>query len=122
MASAAGGTGSAAGEGCSTWRTDAVWAGTDGAGALFASWACWSTWRRDVRDGRPVADAAALQEHCRRTIAPYKMPRVVEFLPALPRTSTGKVQRFVLRERLTGMQLTGVGLALTASALLAAGS
>ena len=39
-----------------------------------------------------------LQQHCKRVIAPYKMPRLIEFLPALPRTSTGKVQRFVLRE------------------------
>lgn len=39
-----------------------------------------------------------LQDHCRRVIAPYKMPRVVEFIEALPRTSTGKVQRFRLRE------------------------
>jgi 2-aminobenzoate-CoA ligase len=42
---------------------------------------------------------AELQEHCRRTIAPYKMPRVVEFIDTLPRTNTGKVQRFRLRER-----------------------
>ena len=32
-------------------------------------------------------------------IAPYKYPRAVEFVDALPRTETGKVQRFVLRER-----------------------
>ena len=50
-----------------------------------------------LRPGATV-DAAALQEHCRRTIAPYKMPRVVEFIEALPRTTTGKVQRFRLRE------------------------
>ncbi len=31
-------------------------------------------------------------------IAPYKMPRVVEFIEALPRTTTGKVQRYRLRE------------------------
>jgi 2-aminobenzoate-CoA ligase len=42
--------------------------------------------------------AAELQEHCKRVIAPYKMPRLIEFLPALPRTTTGKVQRFRLRE------------------------
>jgi len=43
--------------------------------------------------------AGELREHCRRTIAAYKMPRVVRFLPALPRTSTGKVQRYVLRQQ-----------------------
>jgi acyl-coenzyme A synthetase/AMP-(fatty) acid ligase len=31
-------------------------------------------------------------------IAPYKMPRMIEFIEALPRTTTGKVQRFRLRE------------------------
>jgi 2-aminobenzoate-CoA ligase len=49
---------------------------------------------------RPGATAtvADLQEHCKRVIAPYKMPRVIEFIDALPRTTTGKVQRFRLRE------------------------
>ena len=50
-----------------------------------------------VRPGATI-DASALQEHCRRTIAPYKMPRIVEFIEALPRTTTGKVQRYRLRE------------------------
>lgn len=40
----------------------------------------------------------ALQEHVKAEIAPYKYPRVVVFLPALPRTNTGKLQRFALRE------------------------
>ncbi|WP_238348461.1 AMP-binding protein [Ornithinimicrobium pratense] len=39
----------------------------------------------------------ALQDHVKGIIAPYKYPRKIEFLDALPRTSTGKVQRFVLR-------------------------
>ena len=43
-----------------------------------------------------------LQEFVKSTIAPYKYPRAVEFLPALPKNPTGKVQRFVLRERGTG--------------------
>ncbi len=42
--------------------------------------------------------AAELQEYVKARIAPYKYPRAVEFLPALPRTSTGKLQRFKLRE------------------------
>jgi 2-aminobenzoate-CoA ligase len=41
--------------------------------------------------------AASLQEFVKRTIAPYKYPRIVRFLPALPRTETGKLQRFKLR-------------------------
>jgi 2-aminobenzoate-CoA ligase len=40
-----------------------------------------------------------LQDFVKRRIAPYKYPRAVEFLTALPRTSTGKVQRFVLRQQ-----------------------
>lgn len=40
-----------------------------------------------------------LQDHVKRSIAPYKYPRAVEFLDALPRTQTGKVQRFRLREQ-----------------------
>jgi 2-aminobenzoate-CoA ligase len=41
--------------------------------------------------------AAALQEHVKRAIAPYKYPRALEFVDALPRTETGKLQRFKLR-------------------------
>ena len=43
------------------------------------------------------ATAAALQEFVKQTIAPYKYPRAVEFRTALPRTETGKLQRFKLR-------------------------
>ncbi|MCL6499393.1 MAG: 2-aminobenzoate-CoA ligase, partial [Firmicutes bacterium] len=39
-----------------------------------------------------------LQEHVKARIAPYKYPRQVEFCEALPRTETGKLQRFRLRE------------------------
>ncbi len=41
----------------------------------------------------------ALQDFAKSTIAPYKYPRAVEFLTELPRTETGKLQRFRLRER-----------------------
>jgi 2-aminobenzoate-CoA ligase len=40
---------------------------------------------------------AQLQEHVKKAIAPYKYPRAVEFRDALPRTETGKLQRFKLR-------------------------
>jgi 2-aminobenzoate-CoA ligase len=46
------------------------------------------------------ADAAAaheLQAFVKEQIAPYKYPRAVEFVAELPRTSTGKLQRFLLR-------------------------
>jgi 2-aminobenzoate-CoA ligase len=42
--------------------------------------------------------AKALQDFVKREIAPYKYPRRVEFVAALPRTATGKLQRFRLRE------------------------
>jgi 2-aminobenzoate-CoA ligase len=38
-----------------------------------------------------------LQDFAKSKIAPYKYPRHIEFVPALPRTQTGKVQRFSLR-------------------------
>ncbi len=39
-----------------------------------------------------------LQDHVKSTIAPYKYPRAIEFCTALPRTETGKLQRFRLRQ------------------------
>jgi 2-aminobenzoate-CoA ligase len=38
-----------------------------------------------------------LQEHVKKAIAPYKYPRAIEFVDVLPRTETGKLQRFKLR-------------------------
>ena len=40
----------------------------------------------------------ALQEYVKANIAPYKYPRAIEFVDALPRTETGKLQRFKLRQ------------------------
>jgi len=40
-----------------------------------------------------------LQDHVKAVIAPYKYPRSVEFIAALPKTQTGKIQRFKLREQ-----------------------
>jgi len=40
-----------------------------------------------------------LQDHVKNSIAPYKYPRAIEFIDALPRTETGKVQRFKLRHQ-----------------------
>ena len=48
-----------------------------------------------ARDERTVRE---LQDHVKATIAPYKYPRAIEFVDALPRTETGKLQRFKLRE------------------------
>ena len=49
-----------------------------------------------------VGDAACakrLQDHVKAKIAPYKYPRSVKFTEALPKTQTGKVQRFRLKAR-----------------------
>ena len=43
--------------------------------------------------------AKELQDFVKRELAPYKYPRAIEFIDALPRTDTGKVQRYVLRDR-----------------------
>jgi acyl-coenzyme A synthetase/AMP-(fatty) acid ligase len=43
--------------------------------------------------------AAAIQEYVKQTIAPYKYPRQVEFVDALPKTVSGKIKRRELRER-----------------------
>ncbi len=47
---------------------------------------------------RDEAQVKALQDHVKATIAPYKYPRSVVFRTELPKTSTGKIQRFRLRE------------------------
>jgi 2-aminobenzoate-CoA ligase len=47
-------------------------------------------------DGTPELEAE-LQEFVKGQIAPYKYPRAIRFLAALPRTETGKLQRFKLR-------------------------
>jgi 2-aminobenzoate-CoA ligase len=39
-----------------------------------------------------------LQEHVKRVIAPYKYPRAIEFVAQLPKTETGKLKRFALRQ------------------------
>jgi 2-aminobenzoate-CoA ligase len=46
----------------------------------------------------------ALQDHVKAEIAPYKYPRAIEFVASLPRTGTGKLQRFVLRQRAASVQ------------------
>jgi benzoate-CoA ligase len=43
--------------------------------------------------------AADLQVHVKSKLAPYKYPRWIEFVPDLPKTATGKIQRFKLREK-----------------------
>ena len=44
----------------------------------------------------------ALQNFVKASVAPYKYPRQIEFVDALPRTETGKLQRFRLRRKDAG--------------------
>ena len=46
-----------------------------------------------------VAMTHELQEHVKATVAPFKYPRAIEYVANLPRTETGKLQRFELRRR-----------------------
>jgi 2-aminobenzoate-CoA ligase len=46
-----------------------------------------------------TGSVSILQEFVKRSIAPYKYPRSIEFIPSLPRTATGKVQRNELRQQ-----------------------
>ena len=52
-----------------------------------------------LRDGQTASDelARALQDHVKASTAPYKHPRIVEFADDLPKTSSGKVRRALLR-------------------------
>ena len=46
-----------------------------------------------------VASAEELKSHVKQHLAPYKYPRWIEFVSELPKTATGKIQRFKLRQR-----------------------
>jgi benzoate-CoA ligase len=50
-----------------------------------------------LRSGK-AASAQELQLHVKRLLAPYKYPRWIEFVNELPKTATGKIQRFKLRQ------------------------
>lgn len=54
-----------------------------------------------LKPGAQASDALAdgIKDHVKREIAPYKYPRQVEFLDALPKTETGKIRRVELRQR-----------------------
>ena len=49
-----------------------------------------------------VADEAELKAFVKDRLAPYKYPRAIEFVDDLPKTATGKIQRFKLRDREMG--------------------
>ncbi len=56
-----------------------------------------------LKGDRQPSDALAeeLRQHVKSLLAPYKYPRWIEFIDELPRTATGKIQRFKLRARAT---------------------
>jgi 2-aminobenzoate-CoA ligase len=53
-----------------------------------------------LKPGTPADDTTtrALQDFVKQSIAPYKYPRAIEYLDTLPRTETGKLQHFKLRQ------------------------
>ena len=61
--------------------------------------------RSDRAPGRALHDELKL--HVKRTIGPWKYPRWIEFVDCLPKTATGKVQRFMLRGTECPRQLNG---------------
>jgi 2-aminobenzoate-CoA ligase len=62
-------------------------------GAIVAAWVvCAAGWSGNAELAR------ALQDHVKSVIAPYKYPRRVMFVESLPKTLTGKLQRYRLRE------------------------
>ncbi len=55
-----------------------------------------------LKSGHQPTDALAdeLQQHVKTQLAPFKYPRWIEFVDELPKTATGKIQRFKLRARI----------------------
>ncbi|MBL8325036.1 MAG: 2-aminobenzoate-CoA ligase, partial [Rubrivivax sp.] len=53
-----------------------------------------------LRTGQAPGEAMAktLQEFVKSVVAPYKYPRAIQFIDKLPRTQTGKLQRFKLKD------------------------
>ncbi|MCX2728312.1 o-succinylbenzoate--CoA ligase [Thermomicrobium sp. 4228-Ro] len=63
-----------------------------------------------LRPGRSVTEAE-LVDWCRQRLAGFKVPRAVRFARTLPRTVSGKLQRWQVREQWAAMQRAGEGLA-----------
>jgi 2-aminobenzoate-CoA ligase len=63
-----------------------------------------------LRPGVAATEATVkeLQDFVKAQIAPYKYPRSIEFVPALPRTETGKLQRFRLRETVASQRAENI--------------
>lgn len=52
-----------------------------------------------VRDGAKLGKEE-LKEYCKRYIAPFKIPRYVEFVADYPKTSSGKIQKHILKQEM----------------------
>ena len=54
-----------------------------------------------LAEGQQVSEAltAALQDHVRQRLAPYEYPKEIEYIDALPMTTSGKIQRHILRKQ-----------------------
>ncbi len=48
---------------------------------------------------REVTEKMAIMRHCKQRLSAYKLPKAVEFIDFIPRTSSGKIQRFILEQR-----------------------
>ena len=62
-----------------------------------------------LKAGREVTDALAdeLKQHVKSRLAPFKYPRWIEFIDELPKTATGKIQRFKLRDQAKALKSPG---------------
>jgi acyl-CoA synthetase (AMP-forming)/AMP-acid ligase II len=61
-----------------------------------------------AKEGAPI-DTNELIEHCKKNLAPYKVPSRIYLLDALPRTTVGKIDKLALRERLSVPVAGGIG-------------
>lgn len=80
-------------------------------GAPDAEWGE-ALWAFVVAGGAAPPDAEAIAGHCRERLAPYKVPKRIEFLDELPRNTTGKLLKRKLREAASragaGREATGL--------------
>ena len=53
-----------------------------------------------LNDGARIG-ANELIDHCKKNLAPYKVPSQIYLIEALPRTTVGKIDKLALRERLS---------------------
>jgi len=54
---------------------------------------------KEYRDQAGEALVREIQEHVKTVTAPYKYPRIIEFVDELPKTISGKIRRTEIRER-----------------------